>query len=215
MRRTFAIALSLCVLLPAAAGCSRKVGGSKLQQLEARVDELEATNRKLAAERNELDAKVTELSRALDAATGTSAGAVVAALPRCAGLEFDRLTSLVDRDGSPGFEGVDAYVRTLDGRRRFVQVAGTLRVQVLAYPEADAKDSAPRVLGEVTLGPEALREAYRSGLTGTHYAVALPLARPIGGSENDRALLIELVAQFDDLVTGVRHAASRGLDIGP
>ncbi|MCA9293491.1 MAG: hypothetical protein KDA20_06735 [Phycisphaerales bacterium] len=209
MNRFAVIALTVLLLLPAVAGCSRKVGGSKLTRLEARVDELEATNRKLAAERGELDAKVTELSRALDATTGTAAGAVVAALPRCAEIEFDRLTALVDRDGKPGFEAVDVYIRPIDGRRRFVQVAGNLRVQVLAYPAAADADSAPRVVGEVTLGP-----AYRSGLTGTHYAAPVALTQPIGQVGDGAPAAVELVAQFDDLVTGVRHLATRQLDIG-
>ena len=210
MKHTAAIALTLCLILPTTA-CSRKVGGSKLDALKQRVEELERQNRRLDAERGELAAKVSELTHALDAASGSSSGAVVAALPRCAGVEFSRLTALVDRDGTPGFEGVDVYLRPIDGRQRFVQVAGTLRVQLLVYPPADAADATPQIVGEVILDPEGLREAYRSGITGTHYAVLVPLEPPLA-SQGPVEGVVEIVAQFDDAVTGIRHRTVRRLD---
>ncbi len=224
MRVVCTLGLVFLVLLPVG-GCSRKVGGfkNKQQELEYRIDELEAANRRLDAERGELAAKVGELTFALDAATGTSSGAVVAALPRCAGITFDRLTALVDRDDQLGIEGVDAYIRPVDGRRRFVQVAGTMRVQLLLHSPVSGTSEVsgstsesvpPRVLAEVTLDPYGLREAFRSGLTGTHYAVRLGLTPALGGSGEPEGIL-ELVAQFDDAVTGLRHLATKRLDFGP
>ena len=170
------------------------------ETLLARVAELEA---RLA----ESDAKLGELTTTLGQLGGEPAADVVASMPRCAGIELDRLSGPVDRDDAAGPEAIGVYVRTFDGRRRFVQVAGRLVLEATLLPPPERPDAefGARVLGRVELGPVDLRDAYRSSPMGTHYAAAIPLRpgnRPLEGT-------IVLRATLYDAITGRRLTAER------
>jgi hypothetical protein len=52
--------------------------------------------------------------------------------------------------------------------------------------------------GSVTIGPKALRDAYRSGFLGTHYTIELPLKWD--GAEVARAASVSV--EFTDAFTG-------------
>ncbi len=209
-----AVAAALaCSTLLLAPGCGGTAGGFANEKEEFRY-ELEHTRlalEQVRRERTELRAKLNELAQRLDAASGEAAAEVVEAMPRAAGLEFERLTSLVDRDGQPGFESADVYLRPLDGRGRFVQVAGSIRVQAYLQPNSAAGERT--LITERVLGPRELREAYRSTLLSVHYAVPLTFPEPLAEDPADRdgngALLI--IARFDDAVTGLSHTATREL----
>lgn len=201
--------------------------------LRRRVMELERENARILAERNELQAAVNELTRTLEAATGEASADVIASVPRCAGIKLDMLSGLVDKDGVQGAEAADVYIRPFDGRQRFVQVAGTLTVEILHLPDlnksggdrasdsdrpdpstVDAGDANVTRLGIVTLGPRELREAYRSSPLGTHYSVRVELSPKneilTGGIAG--AGLVLARAQFTDAVTGLTHHASKYLE---
>ncbi len=188
------------------------------ENLLERVESLEAA---LAEAR----AKIAEMHAALQVAGDATSAEVLEALPRAAGIEIDRLSGPVDRDGEPGYpESIDVYVRPYDGRRRFVQVAGTLAVEARYVPlpgdppadrllaaagadvDAQPPDGADAILlGTATLSPAELREAYRSSVMGTHYTVRItprPDVRVLDGS-------IVLSAVLVDRVTGQRHEAWR------
>lgn len=203
---TVAIGLGAIVAL---AGCRSKPKDFENENdtLRRRVLELETQVSALEAARGELNAKLTELTHRHDLAAdeGAFTAAVVEALPRCAGIEFARFTSLGDRDGIPGPEVIDIYIRPFDGRQRFVQVAGRLSVSAtLIPPPGSAPNAAPRTLATTELGPRELREAYRSGPLGTHYSITLPLEPP------NRPLVGDVVisATLIDAITGVVHEAT-------
>ena len=197
-------------LLP---GCADRVGGFKNER-DRLAYELHQTQQALDAvrrERTELRAKLRELATTLDATSGEAAADVVEAMPRAAELEFERLTSLVDRDDRPGYESIDVYLRPLDGRGRFVQAAGTLRVQASLLP-SDARGERT-LLVERTLGPREIRNAYRSTLLSVHYSIPLVLDEPLPIDRLDRPGNGELlvIARFDDAITGLTHTATRKL----
>jgi len=208
LRAALTLAIGLSAIL-ALAGCRSKPKDFENENdtLRRKVLELETQVSALQAERGELSAKLAELAHRHDLAAdeGAFTAAVVDALPRCAGIEFARLTSLGDRDGTPGPEVIDVYIRPFDGRQRFVQVAGRLVVSAtLIPPPGSAPNAAPRTLATTELGPRELREAYRSGPLGTHYTITLPLEppnRPLAGDVVISATLI-------DAITGVAHEAT-------
>lgn len=201
-------AAALIALMGAAvvvSGCRIGGGASENDRLRDRVAALEV---ELTAERRravEAEAKLAEVARLSEAGEGGPAAAVVRAMPRCAGIEFERLTQLSDRDGAPGYEVVDVYLVPRDGRGRFVQVAGDLAVSLV---EIDSVTAEQRVVAKALLGPEALRDAYRSTLITTHYTVALgiepAMVEPAAGS-------LLLIAQFSDAVTGLVHTVTKPL----
>ena len=125
------------------------------------------------------------------------------ALPRCALIEIDRLSGPSPADAPM----ITVYVRSLDGRRRFVQVAGTLTVHASIAGSSTEDTSSDSSL---TLGPLELREAYRAGVGGTHYAVMLPLSLSAGQRSGVR---LALRATLIDAVTGVTHHAERTLEL--
>ncbi len=202
-------AFGLCALV-VASGCSRRVGGFKDQLDETRFerDQLEIELRRVTAERNELRGKLDELTAKLEAVDGVPAAVVIDSLPRCAGIRIDRLTGVYDRDGEPGFEGIDVYLIPIDARDRFVQISGTLSVVATLYPPPGS-EAPERVLARQTVAPAEIREAYRSTLLSTHYSVPLEFASPLMAGEGTLVLLV----QFRDVLTGQTHSAERILKL--
>ena len=94
------------------------------------------------------------------------------------------------------------YVQPVDGLGRFVQLVGHLTVHVGVLPATgDA-----RTLGHVDLSPAELRDAYRSGITGTHYTIEIPLEDPgAAGSVCDARV------HYVDGRTGRRFEAHRSI----
>jgi hypothetical protein len=163
---------------------------------------LRAESERLRNENAELRAKLSEATRVRDAATGPGAD-VVAAMPRCAGIEVG------SRSGwAPDGGGVEALIETFDARKRFVQVAGTLTVDVTRLPAAGADGGGKaETLGTVRLGPGELREAYRSSFMGTHYVAVVPV---VAGSKGGAGTVV-LRAVLQDGVTGATYEGTRVL----
>jgi hypothetical protein len=204
--RPWAFAFAALTLL----GCGGKPKDfdNENDALRRKVLDLETRVSSLSAENGELAAKIAELTRERDVMVeGSSVSAeVIESLPRCAAIEFARYSGPADRDGTPGIDVIEVFVRPFDGRRRFVQVAGRLTVSaVLLPPSSDGQTPQPQLLGSVTLGPRELREAYRSGPLGTHYSVSIPLDPPnqiLNGT-------VVISAELDDAVTGVVHRTTQ------
>lgn len=165
--------------------------------LRREVAALKSDLGRLQAENADLRAQAAQALAALKA-SGSPGAAVIGAMPRCAVVEISSKTALA-RTGEPRIEVV---IETLDARRRFVQVAGDLKIDATGLPEGTAGQ--PKALGAVALSPEQLREAYRSSFMGTHYAVTLPLSAPVDGT-------VIVRARLDDVVTGQRFEATRTL----
>ena len=91
--------------------------------------------------------------------------------PTCVRIELDSYTGPLDtdRDGRP--DAVRLYMVSLDAQGRFVPTVGTLKVTLTtARPGAEAV-----TLATQTYEPKVYNAAYRSGITGAHYTVTLPI----------------------------------------
>ena len=221
-----ALVLLLCTV---AAGCHSgpKNFENENDSLRTQVLDLQDQVTGLEAELGESKAKINELQSVLAGTGDAPAREVLEALPRCSGIEIERLSGPIDKDGEPGYpESIEVYIRPFDGRQRFVQVVGTLTVEARYLPASATQGADDRsleagvrsssggdggvagggvLLGAATLGPSELREAYRSGFTGTHYTVRL--TPPGNVWVLDGAIVISVVLL--DRVSGLRHEAWR------
>ncbi|MBL9150665.1 MAG: hypothetical protein JNM94_18415 [Phycisphaerae bacterium] len=135
----------------------------------------------------ELTSRVIELERSLALATATegpgpsgvpdfgvawSAAEVAKEEPRAIDLAIG-WGSMVERDAALPAATLTLYVEPRDARGRFVQVSGYLDVRVVAVRDP-GKGESP-TLAERRFGPSALRDAWRSGMFGTHYTLTMPV----------------------------------------
>jgi hypothetical protein len=179
----------------------------EVHDLEERVAELEA-------ERAELQLK---LMRARGETGGTVDGGSIErrglpdALPVAQAVEIDRSAHARDDDGDGRIDRVYVPIEPRDGRGRFVQTAAWARVSVETIPPAG--EGEPRTLGWVELDPQALRDAFRSGLTGAHYTVWVSIeagavdVEPTTAEGERRTLLVRV--RLDDQLTGATLRAER------
>lgn len=160
----------------------------------------------LTRQRDETLAKLAEAQRMASWDGQDLAASVRQALPRCAAIEFGILSGPADTDNLPGFDAVDIYIVPRDGMGRFVQIVGSVDIRVDLLPGLSEE---PLRLGSMTLGPEQLRAAYRSGFIGTHYTARITPAQPIDPGSGSIAMSIEFV----DALTGVVHQARRVIEV--
>lgn len=135
-------------------------------------------------------------------ATAPAAGLAGADVPRLVGLKLDDRSGLVPHAGAtqPREHVLRLYVRTLDQQGRFLPVAGAASAQAVVIRPGQP----PLVLGEASLGPKALDRAYRSGMTGTHYTIEIPLSAPPEGIAS-----VAVRLSLTDAATGATVAADR------
>lgn len=145
----------------------------RAMELERRVSELEARNSELAA----------QLSAARDAEAaspgpGDPGAEVREATPRLVSLAFGGGSAEwagLAKDGSRGAT-VHVAIEPRDGRSRAIQVAGRCEVTVAFVDPAGTA----RAIGHRAYAPLELRDAWRSGLMGSHYAIEVPVTVPEG-----------------------------------
>lgn len=166
-------------------------------RLRAEVMELKSANDRLEGRVEELDAELTRESQRPDSLPA----AVRANTPHVTALDLSRLCHVQDRDRDGRPDRLVLYVQPADSLGRFVQIVGTLTAHAAILPAAGEA----RTVGRLTLDPAALREAYRSSFTGTHYTVELPL------ETNELGDATELTARviFTDGLTGRELTAER------
>ena len=196
--RRFAAAAATAWLGLTLAGC---FGGPK---------NFENENDRLRAEVLELEREVDRLSDALDRRLG-EIKSLRAKLdvpegvdpPILSRVALGRYTAPVDEDDDGRDDAIVAYLRTLDQHGRFLPVAAEA---TLAIAVIDADDDQAAILARRAFDREALDEAYRTGLTGTHYTLRLPL--PAAGEADlpeEVTLRVEVrPAEFDTEFTAQR-----------
>lgn len=168
-----------------------------------------AENDRLRKENRDLREQVALLTAQRDEALSKLAGgAGVAASSRVAGIEIGRFSGFAPADAARPATAVLAYIQPYDGERRFTQVSGELTVTATLAPGPGVTGEAVEIASR-TLSPGEVRAAYRSGLTGTHYTVELPLTPAL----ERRAGTLTIRAEFRDAESGVAHKAARDVTI--
>ncbi|MEM6505227.1 MAG: hypothetical protein AAF711_07145 [Planctomycetota bacterium] len=149
--------------------------------LQQQVDELQG---RLALREGELRATRERLDDPLPPIEGVEP-------PRLAGIVLGMYSGPIDLDGDAVYDALRVYVRPVDQHSRQVTAKGTARVRLVVTPS----DSAPTTLLDETYPPDVFHDAYRSGVTGTHYTLKadLPDERPTSAT---------LHVSLTDAVTG-------------
>lgn len=197
-----AIPLLLAVAAAAAlAACSQGPHNfeNENDRLRRQVLELEEEVESLRAQRGELRSKLAEADRA----PGEVLPEALAALPRVAGINLDRLSGPDDTDSNGSPDRIVVYVKPYDARQRFLQVAGELTIEAFALPPGTGEE--PQRIVTLTLSPEELRDAYRYDFTGQYYSAAIPLENT--DLSPDASILLR--AAFADALSGQTHTAER------
>jgi len=167
--RGLLLALALAVLT----GCPReaRIGGQRPG--DEVIAELRRDNRAMRQQIDELNEQLEAQRRQIEAMQQRDGRSVAAdvPVPQFVSVRFERYSGFLDTDGDGRVDTLRLYLHTLDQGGRFIPIAGHVAVQVVAV-EAGRE---PRVLLEETIEPAAFARAYRSGFTGTHYTVQLPL----------------------------------------
>lgn len=174
-------------------------------ELRDRVVDLEDEVRELRDLNAELEVKLAAAGAATPA--GELPERVRASIPRVTRISISRLSHARDDDGDGRVDRLTLYLLPADGRGRFVQLVG----EATASATVPVVGGPPLAIGDLTLDAPAVRDAYRSGLTGTHYTIELPVELP----EGDPPATCTVQVAFDDALTGRRHSASRTVDLAP
>ncbi|MEL7484368.1 MAG: hypothetical protein AAFN41_08430 [Planctomycetota bacterium] len=181
--RTAVLALLFSISIGCSSGARIAAANDELRsERETQRERIDA----LEAENAELKAKLAEANARSESPLPED---VIDALPRVAGIELTRFSSIGDSE-------VTWAIKPTDGRGRFVQVVGTLELRAVAVG-AD-----PSVLAEVVLSPTDVRDAFASGLTGAGYRASTAF-------DGDERGPVALTATLHDHVTGATHEASR------
>ena len=127
--------------------------------------------------------------------------------PRLTSLKFDRLSGILDTDSDGTADHARLYVRTLDQHGRFIPVAARASAQVVSINPGHP----PTVLGETALTAQEMDAAYRSGITGTHYTITLPIDNKRPVEHEDVTAKVVLT----DLQHGTETAGTQSLSHAP
>jgi hypothetical protein len=192
-------------LLPALlAGCRSAAIAAENDRLRSRVVELEDELTDARGSLAELRAELATLA----AAAGDLPEDIRANTPHVVTISIGRLSHARDDDGDGRADRLIIYVNPADGRDRFVQCVGELTAHAALLP---AQGEAATI-ARVTLAPAELRDAYRSGVTGTHYTIELPIALP---ADIGPIAACDVRVGYVDGRTGRRCEAHRSVSLEP
>jgi hypothetical protein len=181
----------LLAALSLATGCiSGRVGGST--PMDVVIDDLRKENLALTHRIQELEktlanrqAHISTLEQQLKGAQPV-AGADV---PRAVAISFDRFSGAVDTNSDKRDDLIRIYVKPSDQQGRFLPVSGMASVQAVAIrPQKE-----PVLIAKAELTLAQWNDAFRSGITGTHYTLELPLPESMPKGVKELTVQVTLV----------------------
>jgi len=171
----------------------------QVQQLTRKVSELEATldRRRMLSDAGAGAPGDSGASAAAESGSGAAAvdPAVETATPRVTSVQIEGASEIVQEGVGPDAPlKLRLWVLPRDGRGRFLQIVGRLTVSVASVRAG----TEPVEVATARFDPQQIRDAWRSGFMGTHYAFELPLAVP----PELRSTPLTVTIRFDDAQTG-------------
>ncbi len=195
MTPTFALAMI------SLSGCGSSLTSDEADALRRKVLDLEKMNLQMSLRTTELEAELKLQS----AEFGELSLEIRENTPRVARLTIGRLSHARDDDDDGRSETLLIYVDPEDGFGRFVQLVGTLTVHAAILPA----DRDAITIGRFTLKPGPLRAAYRSGFSGMHYTIELPIQ--LSPENSGQTCLVRVI--FKDGLTGLVHSTEREIKL--
>ncbi len=190
-----AVASGLC------GGCDGGRKSTANDALRRQVLELEQENEQLRRRQAELTTELYQASQRLESLPPE----VRENTPRVAEITISRLSHARDEDDDGVPDLIRLYINPVDGYGRFVQMVGTVSIHAVSLPS----DGDAITINRLTLTPTELRAAYRSGVTGTHYTIDLPLENTSELKED--SLLLRVL--YEDGHTGRQRTAERDIQL--
>lgn len=212
------------VILPA--GClPARLGGD--QTLEESANRLRQENFAINRENRELRAQLDDLTEEVRSLLQRLADPPALPevdpdeLPRLHRLVIGRYTSVIGRRQAGSDDTARIYLETRDQNDRFLPVAAIVELTALILPPADGPQAQeamparePIVVGRRRLTSQEFADSYRSGLTGTHYTLDLPLEW--GDVDPDRrGDLVTVQIELTEARTGQKFTRQVALRLNP
>jgi len=198
--------MAACAALCAAGLSAALMGGCRNAEMERQLDAARADRLMLRGEVADLERRNRELETALamsraafDEDPQRTAQRIAAAdLPRITEVRVGRYSRL--SAAADGGVLLQVWLEPRDGRGRFLQLAGPIAMNLVHIPV----EGEPIGLMQIHMTAEQVRDAYRSFLTGTHYAIErmLPEPPPADG------VVVLHVEYIDDWTGGTVHRTS-------
>lgn len=157
--------------------------------------QIDALQDKLALREGELQATREQLSDPLPPVEGLEP-------PRLAGIVLGLYSGPIDVDGDAKYDALRVYVRPVDQHSRQITAQGTARIRLIATP---AEGEAMTLLDQ-TYDAKAFHDAYRSGVTGTHYTLKADLPE-------DRQTHATLHVTLTEAATGLVFKAQKEVSL--
>ncbi|MCH2134278.1 MAG: bZIP transcription factor [Phycisphaerales bacterium] len=197
-RAVIAVALIGSLALAACTDRSRAANAG----LRDRIHELESRNNDLEQRNRELEIQVAEVIEDAD----PPVSADHAEIPVVTSIVIDGTSGRRSEPDGAGQRPLEVHVKAFDGRRRPIQLAGRLRVQVTRLAEGQP----PVEVAAVDLSPAELRDAWRGGfMGGTTWMVSVPVQD--GDLEGVDAVAVDVF--YEDLRTGQELTCGDKVDI--
>ena len=118
--------------------------------------------------------------------------------PRLAGIVLGAYSGPIDLDGDQKFDALRVYVRPVDQHGRQITAEGSAQVRLIVVPATGQ----PQTVLDQAYDTEAFHDAYRDGVTGTHYTLAAELPADLPAEAT-------LHVTLTDAVTGLRFVAQK------
>jgi len=189
LRRLAACGGAVLLFCLGSVGCTARVGGDG-RSLAQHNDELRRDNLELRQQIESTQQQLALLENELrvyrdGAATGQAIPG--AAAPIFSGIELGRYSGPVDNDGDGVDDELRLYVKPTDQRGRTLITPGRAVVRLI---QTDSEP--PKVWAEQTWAPAQWDGTYRSGFTGDHYSLALPLPAGYAAASDTLTVMIEI-----------------------
>jgi len=196
-RRALAwLALPTLLAVSLTTGCGPRNFLNENDKLRAERLELQRQLEQLNTQVENLMAEKAALRQRFETAPAPLPDAEAPTLSR---VRFGRYSGPVDDDGDGRDDRVRVYLQTLDQHGRMMPAAGRATLQAVVIPD----EKPPYVLAQRAFDPPEFEDAFRSGFTGTHYTLELPL--PEGVPDDVKQVTVKLT--FVEHLTGVELSA--------
>lgn len=197
----------VCILLVATAilfACSSAGRNFASQQDELRKRNLELELR-IKSLNKQIEQHLKNQAILHEQVSGQASKMTGVEVPQLNRIKFGRYSGALDTDKDNTCDVIRIYVLALDQDGRFIPVAGRAVIRA-SQITADGKIQS---LGERLYDAPMLANSYRSGITGTHYTLELPLSSIAPPNESTRAIVTVLVhdagtgltKQHDQMIT--------------
>lgn len=153
-----------------------------------------------------LEGRNAELIQQLQAASrgpATVSAEVAEATPHVVAISLGRLSHASDENTDGTYDSIMMYMEPVDGFGRFMQAVGTVTMHAAVLPA----DGPAQTIGQTSLGPKALRDAYRGSFGAPAYALSMPIKYPPDAAE----CTVRVV--FTDAYTGEQFSNERVIDL--